>query len=178
MRARLANTYPADLLKDTRGSAAVEFALVAAPLLFLIFACIELALIFLLSVTLDNATGLAARDIRTGLTTNTNTSVIQFKQKICNNLGWLSGSCMSSIQVDVQTYQNFAGLSGALPPIVDGKFKAANFNYTIGGGSKIQLVRVYYEWPLMTPLLDGALSRLGNHDAVISAKAVFRNEPF
>ncbi len=173
MRARLA-----DILKDRRGSAAVEFALVAGPLIFLICACVELALIFLLSVTLDSATSIAARGIRTGLTTKDNTSLVQFKQKICDNLGWLSGSCMSSLQVDVRTYTNFDGLAGALPPIEDGKFKVSNFYYDIGAGSKIQMVRVYYEWPLITPLLDGALSRLGNHDAVITAKAVFRNEPF
>ena len=179
MRARLATFNLADLrLRDSRGSAAVEFALVAGPLIFLICACVELALIFLVSVTLDNATDLASRDIRTGLTTNANTSVEQFKQKICSKMGWLGGNCISSLQVDVQTYNSFADLSAAPPPIVDGKFSAASFLYIIGAGTRIQMVRVYYEWPLITPLLDGALSRLGNHNAVITAKAVFRNEPF
>ena len=172
MRARLA------LLKDKRGSAAVEFALVAGPLIFLICACVELALVFLVSVTLDNATELASRDIRTGLTTNGNTSVQQFKQKICNQMSWLGGSCASSLQVDVQTYSSFADLSTAPAPIEDGKYKAASFRYNIGAGTRVQMVRVYYEWPLITPILDGALSRLGNNNAVISAKAVFRNEPF
>ncbi len=172
MRARPA------ILKDKRGSAAVEFALVAGPLIFLICACVELALVFLVSVTLDNATDLASRDIRTGLTTNANTSVQQFKQKICDRMSWLGGSCVSNLQVDVQTYSSFADLNKALPPIEDGKFKAANFNYVIGAGSRVQMVRVYYEWPLITPLLDGGLSKLGNHNAVIDAKAVFRNEPF
>jgi len=176
MRARLADLY--SHLKDRRGSAAVEFALVAGPLIFLICACVELALIFLVSVSLDNATDLASRDIRTGLTTNANTSVEQFKQKICDRMGWLGGGCVSNLQVDVQIYSSFAGLSQALPPIEDGKFKAANFYFNIGAGSKVQMVRVYYEWPLITPFLDGGLSRLGNHDAVITAKAVFRNEPF
>lgn len=179
MRARLAYLHRTiRRLKDTRGSTAVEFALVAGPLIFLICACAELALIFLVSVTLDNATDRASRDIRTGLTTNANTSVEQFKQKICDNMSWLGGNCISSLQVDVQTYSSFADLSNAPPPIEDGKFKASSFNFNIGPGSRIQMVRVYYEWPLITPMLDGALSKLGNNDAVVSAKAVFRNEPF
>ena len=183
MRARLAHIHLATLHlrglpKDRRGSAAVEFALVAGPLIFLICACVELALVFLLSVTLDNATSLASRDIRTGLTTQTNTSVEQFKQKICDNMGWLGGSCMSSLQVDVRNYGTFAELSAAPPPIQDGKFVPVNFDFKIGLGTRVQLVRVYYEWPLITPLLDGALSKLSNHDAVITTKVVFRNEPF
>jgi len=172
MRARFA------ILKDRRGSAAVEFALVAGPLIFLICACVELALIFLVSVTLDNATDYASRDIRTGLTTNANTSVEQFKQKICDNMGWLGGSCVGNLQVDVDTYSTFADLTDAPPPIKDGKFEASSFRYNIGAGSKVQMVRVYYEWPLITPMLNGGLSKLGNHDAVVEAKAVFRNEPF
>lgn len=171
MRARLA------ILKDKRGSAAVEFALVAGPLIFLICACVELALVFLVSVTLDNATDLASRDIRTGLTTNGNTSVQQFKQKICNQMSWLGGGCVSNLQVDVQTYSSFADLSAAPPPIKDGKYDAASFRYNIGAGTRVQMVRVYYEWPLISPILDGALAKIGNN-AIISAKAVFRNEPF
>lgn len=173
MRAKLAHLH----LKDERGSAAVEFALVAGPLIFLICACIELAVVILLSVTLDNATSLAARDIRTGLTTKTNTSVIQFKQKVCDHMGWLGGSCMSSLQVDIRSYSTFAELAAAPPPIKDGVF-ITTFSYDIGLGSKVQLVRTYYEWPLMTPFLDGGLAKLSNHDAVISSTAVFRNEPF
>jgi Flp pilus assembly protein TadG len=172
MRARLA------ILKNKRGSAAVEFALVAGPLVLLICACIELALVFLVTVTLDNATDLASRDIRTGLTTQANTSVEQFKQKICDHMDWLGGNCVSNLQIDVQTYSSFAGLGAALPPIENGKYQAGSFNYNIGAGTRIQMVRVYYEWPLITPFLDAAFSRLDNHNAVITAKAVFRNEPF
>ncbi len=155
----------------------MEFALVAGPLIFLICACIELALIILLSVTLDNATDLASRNIRTGLTTQANSTVTTFKQSICNNMGWLSGSCMANLYVDVQTYNSFA-LVPTTDLIKNGQFDTANFAYVIGTGSKIQMVRAYYDWPLITPFLDAGLSQLSNKDAVVSAKIVFRNEPF
>ena len=165
------------LRSDRTGAAAVEFALIAGPLIFLICACIELALIILLSVTLDNATDLASRDIRTGITTQANSSVASFKTAICNNMGWLSGSCMSNLYVDVQTYSSFAGVP-TTDLVKNGQFDTANFAYVIGSGSKIQMVRAYYEWPLITPFLNAGLSTLSNNDAVVSSKIVFRNEPF
>jgi len=179
MRAKLAHfRFAGRCLKDCRGAAAVEFALVAGPLIFLICACIELAVVILLSVTLDNATDIASRDIRTGISTQkTLPTVNDFKQKICSNMGWLGGNCMDNLRVDVQTYNSFAGVP-LTEPIVKGKFVPANFSYVIGGGSKIQMVRAYYEWTMFTPFLEGGLSTLSNKDVVISAKVVFRNEPF
>lgn len=164
-------------LRERRGAAAVEFALVAGPLIFLLCTCIELSLIILLSVTLDNATDVASRDIRTGLTTQANSTATTFKQRICGKMGWLSGSCMTNLRVDVQTYNSFA-LVPTTDLIKNGQFDTANFAYNIGTGSKIQLVRAYYEWPLITPFLDAGLSKLSNKDAVVSTKVVFRNEPF
>jgi Flp pilus assembly protein TadG len=156
----------------------VEFALVAGPLIFLICACTELALVFLLSVTLDSATELASRGIRTGLTTQANTSQQAFKQAVCNNMGWLSDSCMANLNIDVQTYSSFALAAAPNDPLTDGKIVASNFYYIIGTGSKIQMVRAYYEWPVFTPMLSGGFTKLSNSDIIISAKVVFRNEPF
>ena len=52
--------------KTRRGSAAVEFAMVALPFLALIFGILELSMIYLVSTTLENATADTARKIRTG----------------------------------------------------------------------------------------------------------------
>jgi Flp pilus assembly protein TadG len=175
MRRELANRR---YLKDTRGAAALEFALVAGPLIFLICACIELALVILLSVTLDNATETASRTIRTGITTQTNTSQEEFKQLVCNNMGWLSSSCMSSLNIDVQTYDSFALAATPNDPLDGDEIVASQFFYNISTGSKIQMVRAYYEWPLFTPMLESGFRKLSNNDIVISATVVFRNEPF
>ncbi|MBW8733509.1 MAG: pilus assembly protein [Asticcacaulis sp.] len=163
--------------RNRKGAVAVEFALVAFPLIFLLLACFELAMIIVLSVTLDHATDVTARQIRTGIMTQGNSTAAGFVQKVCDNMGWLAATCPSSLHIDVQTYDSFAQVPTA-DLIKNGKFDTANFAYNIGGGSKIQLVRAYYEWPLFTPLLQAGLSTLGNKDAVVSSKVVFRNEPF
>ncbi len=164
-------------VRDRRGSVAVEFAMIAFPLIFMILCCFELALIVLLSVTLDNATDLASRQIRTGILTQANSTAAIFRQKICANMTWLSGSCEASLQVDVQTYDSFAQVP-TTDLIKNGQFDSANFAYVIGKGSKIQMVRAYYEWPMFTPFLQAGMTTLSNKNAVISAKVVFRNEPF
>jgi len=158
-------------------TAAVEFALIIGPLLVMIFSCLELALIILLSVTLDNATDIAAREIRTGITTQANSDVNSFKQTICDKMGWLGATCMADLMVDVQTYNSFS-LVPTTDLINNGQMETANFAYNIGAGNSIQLVRAYYQWPLFTPFLEAGLNMLDNGNAVVTTKVVFRNEPF
>jgi Flp pilus assembly protein TadG len=164
--------------RDAKGGfAAVEFAMLALPLMLMIFGCLEMALIILLSVTLDNATDVASRNIRTGITTSANSDVTKFRNTICDNMGWLGATCMNDLKVDVKTYNSFADVP--LTDLVsDGKFQTGSFGYDVGGSQAIQLVRVYYQWPLFTPFLEGGLTKLDSGDAVINTKVVFRNEPF
>ncbi|ESQ93715.1 TadE/TadG family type IV pilus assembly protein [Asticcacaulis benevestitus] len=161
---------------DSRGAAALEFALVAGPLIFMICACIELAMIILLSVTLDNATDMASRQIRTG-TIPATTTVDDFKDLVCANMALMSGRCKSSLRIDVRKFDSFALVATAPPPVVDGRW---SFGETceIGAGSQIQMARVYYEWPMFTPLLQEAFTSLSNKDIIITSTVIFRNEPF
>ena len=162
---------------DRKGAVAVEFALIAIPFIMLIFGCLELALFIIVSVLLDNATQSAAREIRMGILTGENSDATSFRQKICDNMGWVAATCMSDLQIDVETYDNFAMVDMA-PPIEDGEFEEANFSYDLGGSSQIQLVSAYYSYTLMTPLLNAGMSTLSNGDAVLTTQVVFRNEPF
>ena len=50
--------------------------------------------------------------------------------------------------------------------------------FATGGSESIVLVRVYYEWELMTPLMNAGLKNLSNGKRMISATATFRNEPY
>ena len=164
---------------DSKAAAAVEFAMIAAPLVFMMCACVEVGMIFLVSTTLDNATDMASRGIRTGLTTNGNTSVAQFKQTICTDMGWLSGSCPTSLSVEVQTYNSFplAAADAATNQVSNGKLNTS-LPFAMGTGSQIQMVRVFYDWPLFTPLMNSSFSALSNGDALLTYQVVFRNEPF
>ncbi|WAC47701.1 pilus assembly protein [Asticcacaulis sp. SL142] len=165
-------------LRDRKGSAAVEFALIAGPLILLIFGCLELALFIIVSVMLDNATQSAAREIRMGILTGENSDATSFRQQICDNMGWVAAAtCMEDLQIDVETFDNFA-MVDLTPPIEEGEFEEANFSYDLGGSSQIQLVSAYYSYSLITPILSAGMSTLSNGDAVLTTQVVFRNEPF
>jgi len=164
---------------DSRGVTALEFALVGVPFFAMILGLLELGIIFLISTSLDNATGDAARTIRTGQLQGGGTaSAAGFQKAICSQMGWMSGQCASSLQVDVEPYANFQGTNGQGAPIANGQLNNAGMKFTCGSPGSIVLVRAYFSWPLIAPGFDGALQKLSNGSTVITASAVFRNEPY
>jgi Flp pilus assembly protein TadG len=163
-----------------RGVTAVEFGLIALPMLVLTFGALELALVFLVSTTLDTATEAASRQIRTGefqvSAANTRTD---FKNLVCSGMSWLNSSCSSGLTVDVRTFSNFSGLAAA-PPVDPSIFNPATACFTAGQPTDIVLVRTYYVWNLFTPLLNNALENMGGGSGkrLITSTTAFRNEPF
>src|SRR5688572_32590660 len=55
-----------DFAGDKSGASALEFALVATPFLLLIFAALEVGLVYFANFTLENAVSRGARLVRTG----------------------------------------------------------------------------------------------------------------
>ena len=160
------------------GASAVEFAMVAIPFLALLFGIIELAMIFLVSTSLDNATANASRTIRTGqLQVAGGASASTFKTTICNNLGWLSATCGANLNVDVRTYNNFNDITLS-DPIVNKTFNAGALTFQPGGPEDIVVVRSYYQWTLFTPLLSGAVEKLNGGKTLLTSTMTFRNEPY
>jgi Flp pilus assembly protein TadG len=160
------------------GAAAVEMALVAMPFFMLLFGILELALIFLVSSSLENATAQAARTIRTGSFQNGATpTAAAFKTTICNDFGWLQSDCTSNLYVDVRTFANFTSIA-APQPVQNGVFNAAALTCNPGSPGDIVVVRAYYQWPLIAPLMSQALQQLNGGKTLITSTATFRNEPY
>jgi len=153
------------------GAAAIEFAFVAIPFLILVFAIIELGFTFLVSMGLENAMNNVDRTIRTGAFQASGGGAAAFHDAVCNEMPWFGGSCASSLVLDVRVLPSFAQTS-ALPAPAPGKTC-----FDPGGAGSIVLVRGYYKWPLITPLLQEAVSGTPG-DRVVTFAAVFANEPF
>jgi Flp pilus assembly protein TadG len=163
-----------------RGATALEFGLVALPVLTLIFGLIEIALVFLVGATLDQATQAASRQIRTGeFQTSAANTKSDFKALVCARMTWLQAKCNADLWLDVQTYSDFATLA-AQPPINAPTFNPAATCFSPGQPADIVLVRAYFEWDLITPLLNTALQNMGGGSGkrLISSATAFRNEPF
>jgi Flp pilus assembly protein TadG len=163
-----------------RGATAVEFGLICLPILAMIFGLIELAMVFLVATTLDQATQAAARQIRTGeFQTGAANTRADLKALVCQRMTWLQSKCNADLWLDVRTYSDFATLA-ATPPINGSAFDPQTTCFSTGQPTDIVLVRAYFEWNLITPLLSTALQNMGGGSGkrLISSTTAFRNEPY
>jgi len=159
------------------GSAAVEFAMLALPFLALIFGIIELGLIYLIATTLGNATTDVARQIRTcQMQQAGGATAASFKAAVCGELSWMGANCTANLNVDVRTFSSFQN-TNVPDPIASGQLNTASLQFQMGNAGDIVLVRTYYPWTLVAPLLDGSVQRLSGGQTLISAASTFRNEP-
>lgn len=164
---------------DERGATAVEFALVAMPFFLLICGIMELAFIFIISISLENSTVGLARTIRTGELQTAGGNAAAFKADLCKNMGWLQADCSTKLRLDVRTYSSFSGTNNQGAPITDGAWNdPAKDCFQTGGPGDIVLVRAYYEWDLIAPGFSKAFETLNGGKTVISAATTFRNEPY
>ena len=163
-----------------RGVTAVEFAILAMPMLILVFGIIELGMVFMVSTTLQNAVDNASRKVRTGeFQTSGASAKTDFQTLVCANMNWLQSTCGAKLSIDVQVFPTFAALSGS-GPANPTTFNPAATNYTTPGASQIVLVRAYYSWDIFTPLLNAALVNegTGSGKRLISATTAFQTEPY
>lgn len=169
-----------------RGATAVEFALIATPFMFLIFALVEVMMIFVVQTTLEAAVTEEARKIRTGQAQNVSTPITQtqFKANVCNKLYGLA-NCSTRLFVMVQTFASAPG-AGIGTPWSDGSLvpgSAADEPYMASSPGDLVIVRGYYVWPLITPGISNALSNysggtFGSYNRMIVGTSAFRNEPY
>jgi Flp pilus assembly protein TadG len=169
--------------RNNRGSAVVEFALVAPIFFGLLFAIIELALVFFASQMLETVTQDSARTIMTGQAQNgqvtgcsTPCTQAQFKDLVCSKITMMF-DCVNGISIDVQSYSAFGSVNIASPIDASKNFVAPN-NYLTGGPNDIVVVRIFYKWPLVVTGLGFNIANLSGSKRLLTATAAFQNEPY
>ncbi|MGE3145551.1 MAG: TadE/TadG family type IV pilus assembly protein [Pseudorhodoplanes sp.] len=162
--------------RHQKGAAAIEFGMVAAPFLALIFAIIETALIFFAGQTLETAVTDSARLILTGQAQTQGFNQAQFKQAVCAKIYGLF-DCSGGINVDVRKYSAF---SSATPPSpVDANGNLVNsFVYQPGGPGDIVVARLIYQWPVYANIIGIDMANMAGNKRLLVATAAFRNEPY
>lgn len=169
--------FPARLARDQQGATAVEFAMVATPFFFMLFALLEVGHLFVLSSVLENATMDAGRRIRTGQVQLEGGTTETFRADICERMSIYQGRCEENLQIDVRVLPQFS--SPPVDPMADGEnFDPDVLTFQPGAREQIVLVRAWWRETLFTPMMGQGLSRLGDGKAVLTAAAAFRNEPF
>lgn len=161
--------------RRTSGATAVEFAIVALPFFTLLFAILELAMVFVGTTVLDNSLINAARQIRTGQAQTASMTQAQFRQTICDGIAPLL-SCDERLVIDVRRFNSFGGITTPPPLDEDGNF-AGGDAFEPGAAGDIIIARAFYAWPLMSPT-SFVFANMNGDAHMISTATAFRNEPF
>lgn len=164
-------------IRQQDGATTVEFAMVAAPFLAMVFAIMETAVVFFAGQTLETAGADSARLIMTGQAQTQGFDQAAFKQAVCSKIYGLF-NCQGGLYVDVKTYTSFANISNALPIDNNGNLQTGNFGYQPGGPGDIVVVRLMYQWPVYVSLLGLNLSDLSGSKRLLVSTIAFRNEPY
>ena len=160
------------------GATAVEFGLVAAPLLALILAILQVALIIYASQSLQTAAAAASRLILTGQAQTQNMQQSDFAQAVCGDTSSLF-TC-SGLMIDVQSSSSFPCTAPSLPSLTyDANGNVTNTGgFNPGGPGDIVVMRLMYRWPVFLGPLGMNLSNLGNGYRLLMATSAFKNEPY
>ncbi len=161
--------------RNEDGAAAVEFAMVAAPFLALVFAIMETALVFFAGQALETAAADSARLIMTGQAQTKGFNQSKFKEEVCGKIYGLF-DCAGGLYVDVKKYNSFASIP-VDKPINNGNMNTAT-GYDPGGPGDIVVVRLMYQWPVYVSLLGLNLSDLNGGKRLLLSTVAFRNEPY
>jgi Flp pilus assembly protein TadG len=160
-------------VRDERGSALMEFALVAPPFFLLLIGTLEVALMYFAGAVMEGATKEAARQIRTGQVQMSADPLATFQGELCGSLAGLI-DC-SKIVFNVQTFSSFSAAS--MPIELDEDGEIINTSFSPGGSSAVTIVRAMYRWNFMTPLIDKAMpAGLGGH--LLVSTVAFQTEPY
>jgi Flp pilus assembly protein TadG len=162
--------------RDTAGASALEFALVATPLILLLLAVLQVGLAFFANFTLENAAAHGARLVRTGQAQNQGFDAAAFKNEVCKQLSEML-SC-AKLALDVRRFDDFSSSELTNPLDGDGNMQNS-FNYDPGVGGEVVVVRAFYPWDLpgVMPAII-SLSNMSDNQRLLVATVAFRNEPF
>jgi Flp pilus assembly protein TadG len=159
--------------RNRRGSAAVDFALVAPLFFCVLFAILEGAILFFAGQLLENATQETARLILTHEAQDVKMDEDTFKGKLCERIQVMfncAGANLSNLTVDVQSFAPGATIS-ITEPIVNGAL-SGTFKYSLppSGSTNTIVVRAFYKWPIYVGNLSGG-------KRLLSSTAAFHVEP-
>lgn len=164
--------------KDTEGATAVEFSMVGIPFILMIVGIIEMAMMFTAQSLLQESTFSAARLIRTGQlqqATGGGDPQDAFRTAVCS-FAELLIPC-ADIQFQVQQVPSFADADD-MPPLFDADGNMQNTGFDPGEENDVVLIRVVYNYPIITPLMQPVLTNTNGASRRMISTIVLQTEPY
>lgn len=170
--------------KDSRGSTAVEFAIVAPVFLATMFSLFEIGWFFFANSVVDATIGDAARQIKTGQVQKSfgddDDKYDEMFEDVCDVLGTF-GDCENRLTIEVDTFSNFAALAADTSPATCADAPpddVAALPFNPGDELEIVRVRFCYLYATLNPAIGLNLSEPGTNKRRLISTAIFRNEPY
>jgi Flp pilus assembly protein TadG len=154
-------------LVNEKGQAMVEFALSALVLFMLLFAIIDLGMMFYVNLTLQHAVRVGTRNAIIGQSAKNGKTlrealrddIVDASNGLCIASNIVSGPTVSILTPSATAFSNYTG-----SPVND-----------TGAPDQIIIVRMKYAWPLLTPVLVPFFPPGGKY--TFTASATMKNEP-
>ena len=152
------------LLRDDRGATAVEFAVIAIPLILLLIGTVVSAASIMVWGMFDIATKDAGRQIQIGsIRSNTDSAVRTF---ICGQLGGIVADCKGALMIYAGSGASFS----TIPVATVSGTTLSPTSYSTGTNGSLVVLQVAYKTPFGIPFTSvGAF--------MLTSTTVFRNEP-
>jgi Flp pilus assembly protein TadG len=173
---RAVRIFARKLGRNQQGAAAVEFALLITPLLFMLMGTLEVSMQYFVSGALDAAVQRTARLIRTGQAQTQQMTIADLRDEMCDNILNLF-DCTSNSYLLVDTLDNLVTPTYAVPVEADGQFVSTS-TFEMGTGHSYIMVRGYFQFSPLFNVFGALTPGLSNGKRLLVASALFRNEPF
>ena len=165
-------------VKNREGSAAIEFAALALPFAFLIFAILESCLSFAAQQLLANSADKVARELRTGQTKAAGFDEAALRAKICADLELIVTSGCPGLEVDLKEYATYADAAAVQIVLTSNNdIDTTGFAVTPGKSQTKNMLRVFYRWPVITEFMRESMG-MTDGKAILFSTVTWQNEPF
>lgn len=170
------------IIRKDDGVTAVEFAFFAIPFVFLLIGMVEIGMMSTAGTLLQGATDDAARLIRTGQAQQSADPQATFEEKLCDTVDILI-NCDDLVYevISFDESMGFGGLSenmGLIEPTFNGAGDFESDGFDPGGENSLIIVRVTYDYPLLSPFVGPFLTDPGRNTKLLMSTAIIQNEPY
>lgn len=177
VRRQLSRTAWGTIVRDTRGSPAIEFAIIAPMFIGLLLAIIQIALFFFAQQNLETVAENSVRKLMTGSAQQANMTQAQFKNAACADLP--SFMKCANLMIDVRVASSFSDVDTGAPAITyDSTGKPTNLKFAPGGAGSIVIVKTMYIWDVADGPLGFDISNMSKNQRLLIATSVFKTEQY
>jgi len=161
---------------DESGATAVEFAILAVPFIITIGLSLFFGYIYVMTISLEDAVSEMGRQIRVGKIDAQGITKTGFKAMVCDEVVFSKDNCLDNLVLDVHSAPELKDVSQD-KPFTNGLPDKTKEKYKPGDGSDYVIVSAYLPATEYVTLLN-SFSSFPNQELILTARTVFRNEPF